>query len=476
MPPSFLPDDPHDTALRNLVVPADWRNPDPAPMYNLVVLGGGPAGLVCAAGAAGLGAKVALVERGHLGGDCLNVGCVPSKALLRSARAVAEVRAAGRFGIAVAEPAIDFAAVMERVRAVRAGLAPHDSAARFRSLGVEVFLGEGRFRDGESIEVNGAMLNFRKAVVVTGTRATTTASPLLPEIPVYTNETIFALTELPRRLLVIGAGPIGCELGQAFARLGSHVTLIARDGRVLPKEDAEAGELLANAMKTDGAAILREVPAGFAADAVLLAVGRVPNVEALNLEAAGVAFDGATGVIVDKHLRTTNRRIFAAGDVVAKMPHLTHAADAMARVVLRNALFGGRARFDPWSIPRCTYTEPEVASLGDTGPNNRVLRIGFDELDRGATDGAAGFVKLFVAANSDRLLGAAVAGPHAGEVIGTLALALANRLGVSAFAGTVFPYPTYTESLRKLGDQYNKARLTPLVACLLRAWLRWGRG
>ncbi len=475
MSDSFLPGDRHDDALRRLVAPANWPNPVPAPQYNLVVLGGGPAGLVCAAGAAGLGAKVALIERGSLGGDCLNVGCVPSKTLLRSARLVAELRRASHFGIHAPEPTVDFAAVMERVRSVRAGLATHDSAERFRALGIDVFLGEGRFRDDESIEVNGAVLNFRKAVITTGTRAATIPSPLSTAVPVYTNESIFTLTTLPKRLLVIGAGPVGCELGQAFARLGSVVTLIAKGGRVLPREDADAAELLANALKADGVSILPEVPAGFAADAVLMAVGRVPNVDSLNLAAAGIAFDETAGVAVDERLRTTNRRVFAAGDVAAKMPHFTHAADAMARVVLRNALFVGRAKFDPQSIPRCTYTEPEVASIGDTDSGNRVLRVELADLDRGATDGASGFVKLFLAAKSDRILGATVVGSQAGEIIGTLSLALAHRMGARAFADTVFPYPTYTESLRKLGDQFNRARLTPWVARLLRGWLRWTR-
>ena len=475
MSDSFLPGDRYDDALRRLVAPVDWCNPVPARQYNLVVVGGGPAGLVCAAGAAGLGAKVALIERGSLGGDCLNVGCVPSKTLMRSARIVAELRRATHFGIRATEPTVDFAAVMQRVRSVRAGLAPHDSAERFRALGIDVFLGEGRFRDDESIEVNGAVLNFRKAVIATGTRAAIIPSPLSSAVPVYTNESIFTLTALPQRLLVIGAGPVGCELGQALARLGSVVTLIAKGGRVLPREDADAAELLATALKADGVAILPEVPAGFAADAVLMAVGRVPNVESLNLPAAGIAYDGTAGVTVDERLRTTNRRVFAAGDVAAKMPHFTHAADAMARVVLRNALFLGRAKFDPQSIPRCTYTEPEVASLGDTSGGNRVLRVELAELDRGATDGAGGFVKLFLAAKSDRILGATVVGPHAGEIIGTLSLALAHHLGARAFSSTVFPYPTYTESLRKLGDQFNRERLTPWVARLMRGWLRWTR-
>ncbi len=486
----LLPGDPHDEALRANVRPPGWVNPTPAARYQLVVLGAGPAGLVAAAGAAALGAKVALVERDLMGGDCLNVGCVPSKTLLRAARAVAEVRRAKEFGITTADPAIDFAAVMERVRRVRAAISPHDSAERFRRLGVDVFLGEGRFVNEDTVEVNGARLRFVRCLIATGARPVVPDIPGLTESRWFTNETVFTLTDLPRRLLVIGAGPVGCELGQAFARLGSKVTLAARGDRLLPRDDDDAAAMVSAALRADGVGIVPEPPpvAGF--DAVLVAAGRRANVEALNADAAGIQIDVGRGVLVDRFLRTTNPRVFAAGDVVGgglgwgwyREGRFTHAADAMARLALRNALFPGRESFEPLLVPWCTYTDPEVAGVGpwgsvperSRGPGD-VFRTDLSQLDRGATDGAAGFVKVTAAKGTDRVLGATVVGPHAGEIIGAVSLAMANGVGLKQIAGTIFPYPTYTEALKTVADQYNRTRLTPFRARLLRAWLRWFR-
>ncbi len=471
----LLPNDPHDDRLRAAVKPPDWVNPTPAGRYNLVVIGGGPAGLVCAAGAAGLGAKVALVERDLLGGDCLTVGCVPSKTLLRAAKVAREVRTAKRFGVRAGEPDIDFAAVMDRVRRVRAEASAVDSAERFKSLGVDVFLGEGTFADGETVGVNGVSLTFAKCVIATGARARGWEGEAPAEPKLLTNESLFALTALPRRLLVVGAGPVGCEMAQAFARLGSRVALVAKGGRILPRELPAAAESLAKSFQADGITVVSESPPFTDFDAVLLATGRAPNVESLNLSVAGVALDGDKGILVDEHLRTTNRRVFAAGDVTSLGVRFTHAADAMARVVLRNALFAGHATFDPMTIPRCTFTDPEVAAVGDTGPGNREWHLDFQHLDRANTDGATGFLKVFTAARSDRILGAACVGPNAGELIGTISVAMTNRLGLSKLANAVFPYPTYTEAIRKLADQFNRGKLTPLVKRLFRTWLRWRR-
>ena len=471
----LLPNDPHDDRLRAAVRPPDWVNPTPTGRYNLVVIGGGPAGLVCAAGAAGLGAKVALVERDLLGGDCLTVGCVPSKTLLRAAKAAHEIRTAKRFGLTTGEPEIDFAAVMERVRRVRAEASVVDSAERFKGLGVDVFLGDGTFVDGESVRVNGVSLTFAKCVIATGARAKRWEGKAPAEPKILTNESLFTLTELPRRLLVVGAGPVGCEMAQAFARLGSRVTLVAKGGRVLPKELPEAAELVATSFRADGVTVVSDAPPFADFDAVLLATGRAPNVESLNLAAAGIALSGDKGVLVDEHLRTTNRRIFAAGDVTSLGVRFTHAADAMARVVLRNALFAGRVTFDPMTIPRCTFTDPEVAAVGDTGTGNGEWHLDFQHLDRANTDGAGGFLKVFTAARSDRLLGAVCVGPNAGELIGTVSATMSNRIGLSKLANVVFPYPTYTEAIRKLADQFNRGKLTPLVQRLFRTWLRWGR-
>jgi len=304
------PFDEYNQALVRNVHPPEWVNPAPAGRYNLVVIGAGTAGLVAAAGAAGLGAKVALVERHLLGGNCLNYGCVPSKTLIRSARAAAEFRRAGEFGLVAPGPVqVDFAAVMRRVRRLRSRISAHDSARRFRGLGVDVFLGEGRFSGPDTVEVAGASLRFARAVIATGARAGRPAVEGLQEAGFLTNETVFSLTALPRRLGVLGAGPIGCELSQAFRRLGSEVTLIEMGPRVLPREDPEAGEVLAETFRAEGIDVrlgstVRRVRAGTGGkvlditgpggqavvevDEILVGAGRAPNVEGLNLEAVGV--------------------------------------------------------------------------------------------------------------------------------------------------------------------------------------------
>jgi pyruvate/2-oxoglutarate dehydrogenase complex dihydrolipoamide dehydrogenase (E3) component len=401
--------------------------------------------------------------------------------MLRAARAAAEVRRARQFGVKVPEPEIDFAAVMERVRRVRAELAPTDSAERFRSLGVDVFLGEGKFVNEDTVEVNGANLRFGRCVIATGSRAAVPDIPGLKESRWFTNETVFTLSELPRRLLVIGAGSTGCELAQAFARLGSRVTLTART-RVLRTEDGDAAKVVEAALRRDGIEIVAEIPDPRAFDAVLAATGRQPNVEGLNLDAAGVRFETKTGVAVDDHLRTSNPRVFAAGDVCSVGYKFTHAADAMARLAIRNALFPTKGRVSALTIPWCTYTDPEVGRVGlneqevsGSGVAVDVFRHEFPNIDRGAADGAEGFVKVLTGKGTDRIVGATVVGPHAGELVGTLSVAMTNGVGLKKLAGTVFPYPTYTEAVKKVADQYNRTRLTPRAKWLLGAWLRWFR-
>ena len=373
------PMDEHNRKLLSNVHPPDWVNPKPAGRYNLVVIGGGTAGLVTAVGAAGLGAKVALIERHLMGGDCLNVGCVPSKALIRASRAAAQVLGAGAFGVKVPDGVtVDFAAVMERLRRLRAEISGNDSAERFKKLGVDVFIGQGRFTGSDSVEVGGTTLRFAKAVIATGARASAPAIPGLAEAGYLTNETVFNLTALPPRLLVIGGGPIGCELAQAFARFGSRVTVLQSARQIIEREDADAAELVAASMRRDGIDIAVGVkvqrvssesgvkrvvyevngrPQEVLADAIMVAARRAPNVSGMNLEGVDVEFDARAGVKVDDHLRTTNRRIFAAGDVCLG-PKFTHAADFSARIVIQNALFLGRKRFSDLVIPWCTYTDP----------------------------------------------------------------------------------------------------------------------
>ena len=360
------PDELLQQRWRDSVFPADYRNPVPAPGYNLVVIGAGPAGLVTAIAAAGLGAKVALVERHAMGGDCLNVGCVPSKTLL-----------------AAASSGMSFAAAMSRVRAVRADIAPHDSVRRYADAGVDVFLGTARFTGPKTVQVGESLLRGRKFVIATGARAAIPAIPGLAESDPLTNETVFGLEQPPRHLVVLGAGPIGCELSQAFARLGSRVTLVEVAAGILANDEPDAAALVAAALAADGVQVLTstrvervERQSGqrrlclstgsqLECDALLVAAGRRRNLEDLGLEAAGVRFNARDGIEVDAQLRSNVRHIFAAGDVCSRL-QFTHSADAQARIVIRNALFFGSARADGLVIPWCTYTKPELAHVGAT--------------------------------------------------------------------------------------------------------------
>ncbi len=502
--PGVRPWDTHNQALVANVRPTDWVNPDPAPRYNLVVVGAGTAGLVTAVGAAGLGAKVALIERDLMGGDCLNVGCVPSKAILRSSRAYADLRDAKELGVEVPPGTrIDFPAVMERMRRLRAAISKNDSAARYRGLGVDVFLGEGRFTGPDTAEVAGRRLRFRKAVIATGGRAAAPPIPGLAEAGYLTNETVFSLTTLPRRLAVIGAGPIGCELAQAFARFGSEVRLVAAVDRILAREDRDAAERVAQALLRDGVEnacgrnivaierrgsekVLHLECAGerseVRADDILVGVGRTPNVEGLGLEAAGVEYDTTAGVKVNDHLRTTNRRIFAAGDVCSPYK-FTHNSDFQARIVIQNALFLGRARASALTVPWCTYTDPEIAHVGlyEADAKERGIRVktfvqDFEDVDRALLDGESnGFVKIHVREGTDQILGATIVARHAGEMLSEITLAMTGGLGLGKIARTIHPYPTQAEAIRKIGDAYNRTRLTPRVKRLFERWLRWSR-
>src|SRR5262245_53368859 len=403
-----------DRELTANVFPFDWTNPQPQGRYNLVVLGGGTAGLVCAAGAAGLGARVALGEKPRPGGDCLNTGCVPSKALLRSARAAAEARRAAEFGVRCGPVEVDWAAVQQRMRRLRAGISHHDSAQRFRSLGVDVFLGAGCFTGRNQVEVGGQTLTFSRAVIATGGRPALPTVAGLDPARVLTSDTVWDLTELPRRLIVLGGGPIGCELAQAFRRFGSEVHLIHRGPALLPREEPEAQAVLQERFRregihlhlpatpsaaeatSDGRLRLRIESGGQAqwleAEAVLAGVGRRPNVEGLNLEAAGVQTN-SEGVIVNDFLQTTTPHIYAAGDVCSACK-FTHAADAMARLVLRNALFFGWQRVSRLLSPWCTYTDPEIAHVGLTprqaserGLAVQTFRVPLEQVDRAVLDG-----------------------------------------------------------------------------------------
>jgi pyruvate/2-oxoglutarate dehydrogenase complex dihydrolipoamide dehydrogenase (E3) component len=518
------PWDSHNQRLIDQVHPPDWTNPTPRGRYNLVVIGAGTAGLVTAVGAAGLGARVALIEKHLLGGDCLNVGCVPSKAIVRAARTAAEVREAAEFGVKLkarsrpsdtlspsdeasegtmsAAVEVDFGKVMERMRRLRADISPHDSAARFRDLGVDVYLGAARFTGSDTVEVGGQTLRFAKAVIATGARAAAPSIPGLNEVPYLTNETLFSLTELPRRLGIVGAGPIGCEMAQAFARLGSEVYLIEATDGILPREDRDAAKIVQEALTRDGVRVLccgknlelsrdgdgvrmkaESQGKGYdlVVDRLLIAAGRAPNVEGLGLEMAGVEFD-RKGVKVNDRLQTSAPRIYACGDVCSPYK-FTHAADFMARMVIQNALFKGRAEASSLLIPWCTYTSPEIAHVGlyENEANARGIPIDtftqpLDKVDRAILDGETdGFVRVHVRKGTDRIVGATVVAAHAGDLIGELTLAMKGKLGLKTLGATIHPYPTQAEAIRKIGDLYNRTRLTPLVKSLMQRWLAWTR-
>ncbi|MGD8345178.1 MAG: mercuric reductase [Desulfobacterales bacterium] len=501
--PQAQPYDAHNQRLIGNVHPVDWVNPEPEGRYNMVVIGAGTAGLITAAGTAGLGGKVALIERGLMGGDCLNVGCVPSKALIRAARAAADVRAAGQFGIRVPDGVrVDFAAIMERLRRLRADISQHDSAKRFSGLGMDVFLGSARFTSPDTVEVDGKVLKFARACIATGSRALQLPIPGLADVDFLTNETVFSLTELPRRLGVIGAGPIGCELAQSFARFGSQVILIEAMHGIMPNDEPRAAEVVAKVMETDGVKLrccgknleVRKQADGIhlvvdshgthydeVVERLLLAVGRTPNVEGLNLEAAGVAYD-KKGVQVNERLQTTNRRIYAAGDIC--FPYkFTHTADATARIVIQNALFFGRSKSDALTVPWCTYTDPEVAHVGlypreaeEKGIAVDTITVAMNTVDRAILEGDDdGFLDVYVKKGTDEILGATMVCRHAGDMISEITVAMAAGAGLGTIARTIHPYPTQAEAIKKAGDAYNRTRLTPRVQKIFDTLLKWRR-
>ena len=508
----LLSDDTYDRELAENVHPSKWVNPEAAGRYNIVVLGGGTAGLITAIVGASLGARVALIEQHLMGGDCLNVGCVPSKGIIRASRAWADLKHAAEFGLGIPDGVTyDFGAVMSRMRRLRARISHTDSAHRYAKLGVDVFIGHGRFTGRETIQVEGEAgtqtLTFARAAVCTGARASAPSIPGLKEAGYLTNDSVFGLRQLPRRLGVIGAGPIGCELAQAFARFGSQVHLIEAMHGVLPNEDRDAAQLLEQQLVKDGVTLLccgqdlhisktaegkRLTGASHGraydvtVDEILVGVGRTPNVEGHGLDTSGVAFD-AQGVKVNGRLQTSNPKIFAAGDVCSRYK-FTHAADAMAQIVVQNALFPhpfglGYVSVDSLIIPWCTYTDPEIAHVGLYEADARARGIEVEtytfklnEVDRAILDGQEeGFARIHLRKGTDKLLGATIVAAHAGDLINEFSVLMRAGAGVKTIAGTIHPYPTQAEVNKKVVNLWRKAHFSPATKSKLIRLFAWMR-
>ena len=473
-------------------------------VYNVAIIGAGTAGLVTAAGTAGLGGRVALIERHKMGGDCLNFGCVPSKALISSARLIHRISRAQDWGLEKHEPQFQFGKVFERMRSRRAKIAPNDSQERFESLGVDVFRGDARFLSPHEIEVAGRRLRAKNFVIAAGSRAGLPKIAGLSDVPYFTNETIFDnLHSKPGSLVVIGGGPIGCELGQVMTRLGVRVTIVQHGAQILPKEDPDVGEFMRKQFESEGIRVMlkakpvraQTVDGGvqiefeggekLTADAMLVAAGRVPNIEKLNLEAAGVRYS-QRGIEVNEYMQTSQPHIYAAGDIAGSF-QFTHTADVMARTVIRNILMPLqilRGKVALTVVPWATYTDPEVARVGLCESEAKKADIGYDrftvpmeDIDRAVCESEeAGFVKVLTRKGTDEILGVTLIASHAGDLLHEFVLAMKNKIGLGAIAATIHAYPTFAELARKAGDKYNKTRLTPFAKRLF-GWLyeraRW---
>jgi pyruvate/2-oxoglutarate dehydrogenase complex dihydrolipoamide dehydrogenase (E3) component len=465
---------------------------------DLCVIGAGSAGLSVAAGAVQMGARVVLIEAHQMGGDCLNTGCVPSKSILAAAHVAQAMRGAARFGIASVEPQVDFAAVNDHVKGVIAAIAPHDSVERFTRLGVRVILARARFTDPDTVEAGDHRIRARRFVVATGSRAATPPIPGLASTPHFTNETVFDSRILPEHLIVIGAGPIGCEMAQAHRRLGARVTMLDK-AVLLPKDDPELAAVVRKRLEDEGVRILTGVAVASVAKAanfvavtiehggasetiegshLLVAAGRKANIEDLGLELAGVR-TGKAGIEVDARLRTSNRKVFAIGDASGGY-QFTHLANYHAGIVIRNALFRLPAKVNYRALPWTTFTDPELAQVGLTeaqaredGRDVQVTRFAFRDIDRAKAErDDEGFAKI-VTDKRGRVLGASIVGPSAGELIHTWVLAISSGLKIGAVATMIAPYPTLGEiNKRAAGAWYAPKLFSERTRRLVRFLLR----
>ncbi len=480
--------------------PESWRNPHPTAPYHLVVIGAGPGGIAAAEIASALGAKVALIERYMIGGDCLNFGCIPSKTLIRTANLYADMRDAERYGAQVpGDIRVDFPTVMARVRRIRAHLSGEDSARRLTRKGIDVFFGEARFSAAGTVLVGDEVLRFEKALIATG------ASPLIPPIPglaeagCINSQNVFNLTELPRRVMVIGGGPLGCELAQAFCRLGAKTTIVQDMPLFLGNEERDAAQILSDAFARDGIEVRLNTTTTavrvengerlvdlvsddyrntVAVDAIAAGAGRSPNVAHLGLDAAWVDYDTSDGVRVDDFLRTSNPNIYAAGDVCFEHKY-THTAVAAAHIVVQNALFGGRERFSELVVPWCTFTDPQIAHVGlyvreanTLGIPVKTFTIPMHEIDRAVTDSEEnGFVKIHVKGRTDEILGATIVARHAGDMINEITLAMVSGIGLRTLARVMHAYPTQSSAIQKAAQAYYRSRFTSSIQARAQRWL-----
>lgn len=478
--------DDQEAALLARVRPSDWVNPKPKALYDLAILGAGPAGLAAAEMAVSEGLSVALFERNVIGGNSLNVGSIPSKAMIGSAGEVASIRDSYRFGAGTAvPPKVDFGAVMARMKRLRARIAGYHSAARLRDLGIDVFFSKAQFSGPHGLEMSNGQIGFKKAIVATGARPKASDIPGFEQLNYFTSSTIFDITALPERLAIVGGGPLGCELAQAFCRLGSHVIIIQNEPKFLPKEERDAAELLSWAMSRDGVEVRLNtlVTAGqmskgiktlltlnngvrdeVQANEILLSIGRVPNVEDLNLTKAGVDCLPLTGIEVDAFLCTRNPDIYAAGDVCSGHK-FANVAEASGRLAVANAFFGGDRPQTSQNIPWCTFCAPEIARIGLDGAGARQKSIPvrsftvmMQDVDRAITDGMDdGFVKICVRDGTDEILGATIVAARASEMINEMSVIMSAGMGMRALAETLHTYPAQSEAIRMAARAFVRA-------------------